>query len=232
MSLDMRYGGGKVRGMGVGLYIVYPAMYTDTTDSYRLGRWARVRTDLGGFYFHLIFALAIMGLYLLTGYEFLLVVVLLINFDIFYQCLPLVRFDGYWALADLTGIPDFFSQMGAFLRSLLPIPGWKGASLPNLKPLAKTVFIAYIAIVVPLLALLLSRLLIHLPGIVAAARDSFLNQVKTFASAVSEQDLAEATLALLQTLMLGLQMLGIAYLIYTLGRVLIVMVWKRSIRRS
>ncbi|MBA4116297.1 MAG: hypothetical protein H0X71_07645 [Rubrobacter sp.] len=106
----LRYGGGKVRGMGVGLYIVYPAMYTDTTDSYRLGRWARVRTDLGGFYFHLIFALAIMGLYLLTGYEFLLVVVLLINFDIFYQCLPFVRFDGYWALADLTGIPDFLAD--------------------------------------------------------------------------------------------------------------------------
>lgn len=228
----LRYGGGKVRGMGVGLYIVYPAMYTDTTDSYRLGRWGRVRTDLGGFYFHLIFALAIMGLYLLTGYEFLLVVVLLINFDIFYQCLPLVRFDGYWALADLTGIPDFFSQMGAFLRSLLPIPGWKGARLPNLKPLAKAVFIVYIAIVVPLLALLLSRLLIHLPEIVTAAHDSFLNQVKTFSSAVSEQDLADAAIALLQTFMLGLQMLGISYLIYTLGRILIMMLRKRSVRRS
>lgn len=228
----LRYGGGKVRGMGVGLYIVYPAMYTNTTDSYRLGRWARVRIDLGGFYFHLIFALAIMGLYLVTGYEFLLVVVLLINFDIFYQCLPFVRFDGYWALADLTGIPDFFSQMGAFLRSLLPIPGWKGARLPSLKPAAKAVFIVYIAVVVPVLALLLSRLLIHLPGIVAAAHDSFLNQIKAFSSAVSERDLADATIAMLQTLMLGLQMLGITYLIYTLVRTLIVVLWKRSNRRS
>src|SRR5207302_11189577 len=25
----LRYGGGKVRGMGVGLYLVYPAFYTD-----------------------------------------------------------------------------------------------------------------------------------------------------------------------------------------------------------
>src|SRR5688500_12225333 len=39
----LRYGGGKVRGIGVGLYIVYPVFYTDVTDSYRLGRWARVR---------------------------------------------------------------------------------------------------------------------------------------------------------------------------------------------
>ena len=39
-----------------------------------------------------------------------------------YQCRPFVRFDGYWALADLTSIPDFFSQTGAFLKSVLPLP--------------------------------------------------------------------------------------------------------------
>ena len=50
----LRYGGGMPRGMGAGLYIVYPAFYTDVSDNYRLGRWARVRTDLGGFYFNLV----------------------------------------------------------------------------------------------------------------------------------------------------------------------------------
>ncbi|MBI3969448.1 MAG: hypothetical protein HY329_27705, partial [Chloroflexi bacterium] len=55
----LRYGGGKVRGMGAGIYLVYPAFYTDVTDAYRLGRWGRVRTDLGGIYFNFIFALGI-----------------------------------------------------------------------------------------------------------------------------------------------------------------------------
>jgi putative peptide zinc metalloprotease protein len=32
--------------MGVGLYAFYPAFYTDVSDNYRLGRWARLRTDL------------------------------------------------------------------------------------------------------------------------------------------------------------------------------------------
>ena len=54
-----------------------PAFYTDVTDNYRLGRWARVRTDLGGFYFNLIFNLALMGVYLLTRQAFLLLAVLL-----------------------------------------------------------------------------------------------------------------------------------------------------------
>jgi putative peptide zinc metalloprotease protein len=50
-AAGLRYSGGQVRGIGVGLYLYYPMLYTDTTDSYRLGRWARVRTSLGGFYF-------------------------------------------------------------------------------------------------------------------------------------------------------------------------------------
>ena len=34
----LRYSGGQVRGIGVGLYLYYPMLYTDTTDSYRLRR--------------------------------------------------------------------------------------------------------------------------------------------------------------------------------------------------
>ena len=90
--------------MGVGIYLVYPAFYTDVSDNYRLGRWGRVRTDLGGFYFNLIFVLGVMALYVATGYEFLLLIVMLINFEIIHQLLPFVRLDGYWVLADITGM--------------------------------------------------------------------------------------------------------------------------------
>ena len=82
--------------------------------------WARVRTDLGGFYFSLIFALGLIGVYAATGIGLLLIPVLLIDIDVVYQCLPFVRLDGYWALADLTGIPDFFSLMGPFVASIGP----------------------------------------------------------------------------------------------------------------
>ena len=39
-----------------GLYLMWPAFYTDVTDSYRLGRGGRLRTDLGGLYFNAIVA--------------------------------------------------------------------------------------------------------------------------------------------------------------------------------
>jgi putative peptide zinc metalloprotease protein len=224
----LRYGGGRARGMGFGLYLVYPALYTDTTDSYRLGRWARVRTDLGGFYFHLIFALGLVALYLLTGSEFLLVAVLLINLDIVYQCLPFVRFDGYWALADATGIPDFFSQMGAFLKSVSPVARWRrGNRLPDLKPWVKALFAAYVMVTVPVLSLLLFVLITRLPGIGATAWDSLLAQAAVFSQALDNGYLAGMALSVAQMLILGLQMLGITYLLYSVGRRLVGALWKR-----
>lgn len=224
----LRYGGGRARGMGFGLYLVYPALYTDTTDNYRLGRWARVRTDLGGFYFHLIFALGFVALYLLTGSEFLLVAVLLINLDIVYQCLPFVRFDGYWALADVTGIPDFFSQMGAFLRSMSPVSRWKRDNhLPDLKPWVRTVFAAYVMVTVPVLSLLLFVLITRLPGIATAAWDSLLGQAAVFSQALDDGHVAGMALSVAQMLILGLQMLGITYLLYSLGRRLVGALWNR-----
>ena len=42
-----RYSGAEPGVMGAGLYLVWPAFYTDVTDSYRLGRRGRIRTDLG-----------------------------------------------------------------------------------------------------------------------------------------------------------------------------------------
>ena len=56
-----RYGGAEPGEIGVGVYIVFPAFYTDVTDSYRLGRGGRVRTDLGGLYFNVLTVLALVA---------------------------------------------------------------------------------------------------------------------------------------------------------------------------
>jgi putative peptide zinc metalloprotease protein len=43
-----RYGGARPGGIGVGIYLVWPSFFTNVTDSYRLSRGGRLRTDLGG----------------------------------------------------------------------------------------------------------------------------------------------------------------------------------------
>ncbi len=117
-----RYGGAKPGVMGVGIYIVWPAFYTDITDAYRLGKWGRLRTDIGGMYFNAIFALAIGGAYALTGFEPLLLLVVLQTFAIVQQSLPFLRLDGYYIISDLTGVPDILLRIKPVLLSLVPGP--------------------------------------------------------------------------------------------------------------
>ena len=58
-----------------GFYLFWPAFYTDVTDSYRLGRAGRVRTDLGGLYFNALVVLASFGVWWLTGWHAVLLIV-------------------------------------------------------------------------------------------------------------------------------------------------------------
>jgi putative peptide zinc metalloprotease protein len=197
--------------MGVGLYFIYPGFFTDATDSYRLGRWARVRTDLGGFYFSLIFAAGLIALSIVSGQEFLLVVVLLINLDIIRQTIPFFRFDGYWALADLTGIPDLYSMMGPFLKSLLPIPGRVGRQLPRMKPWVTIVFVVYMLITLPLIAHFMTGLLRGAPHLLAILWDALQAQTVAFSSAQRQGDRLGSLAAVAQAAILALEIAGLVF---------------------
>ena len=224
----LRYGGGRVRGMGAGLYIIYPVLYTDVTDSYRLSRLARLRTDLGGFYFHLIFALGILGLAVVSGKEFLLFGVPLIDLAIIRQCLPFVRWDGYWVMADLTGVPDFFASIGPFILGLLPGKAARRNTLPRLKPWVKAVFALYIVITIPVLAILYVLMVRGLPYFIATTLDAFRLQIAVGSGAWSTADGLQVAAALTQIAFLGLPLLGIGYVLYATGRRLIPVLWRWS----
>ena len=112
-----RYGGARSGRIGVGIYLVWPSFFTNVTDSYRLSRGGRLRTDLGGLYFDLIFILALAGLYVATSSEILLLVIAITHLEMLEQLLPFVRFDGYFILSDLIGVPDLFARVVPILKS-------------------------------------------------------------------------------------------------------------------
>ena len=114
------YGGGRPGAIGAGLYLVYPAFYTDVTDSYRLDRAGRVRTDLGGVYFNALTLVALTAALYATGWQPLVLVILLVHLEMAQQLLPVVRLDGYFVLADLVGVPDLFARVRPVLASLRP----------------------------------------------------------------------------------------------------------------
>jgi putative peptide zinc metalloprotease protein len=202
-----RYGGATPGAMGVGIYLVWPACYTDVTDSYRLGRAGRLRTDLGGVYFNAIFILATAGAYLATGYEPLLALILFEHLGMLEQFLPWVRLDGYYVVSDLAGVPDAFAHVRPMLRSALP--GRRRRPAPTaLTPRARRALLAYIATFVPVLLLVLTQLALAAPGLVAAAWDSFRVHLDAAARALDGGHWASAAAEALQVAILGAPVVG------------------------
>ena len=79
-----------------------------------------LRTDLGGLYFNLIFILALACIYSVSSAGILLVVIAVTHLEMMEQLLPFIRFDGYFVLSDLTGVPDLFARVVPIIRSVGP----------------------------------------------------------------------------------------------------------------
>ncbi len=191
-----RRGGATPGAMGAGLYLIWPAFYTDVTDSYRLGRGGRIRTDLGGLYFNAIVAVAIMGIWWATGFDALLLVVVTQLIQMVRQLLPLVRFDGYHILADATGVPDLFQRIKPTLLSLLP---WRPAdpAAQVLKPWARTAVTVWVLVTVPLLIFSLVMMVISLPRLLGTAWSGTQKQYAQFNGSLANGDILDAAVRIL-----------------------------------
>ena len=177
-----RYSGAQPGAMGAGLYIVWPAFYTDVTDSYRLGRAGRIRTDLGGLYFNAIVVVLTFAVWWWTGWEAVLLLVATQVLQMVQQLLPLLRFDGYHLLADLTGVPDLYRRIKPTLLGLLP-HRWNSPENRVLKPWARAVITLWVLVTIPMMALLLIALVAAVPRLVGSAGAAIRDDAGALASA-------------------------------------------------
>ncbi|HEY6497382.1 MAG TPA: hypothetical protein VIZ43_29235 [Trebonia sp.] len=230
-----RYGGARPGRIGAGLYLVWPAFFTNVTDSYRLGRAGRLRTDLGGLYFNLIFMLVLAAWYAATSAEILLLVIAITHLEMLEQLLPFVRFDGYFILSDLVGVPDLFARVVPVLRATLPrLPGGlgrRGARGPHrpsgppgdpratgLRRRARVVITVWVLCVIPLLTLILGYLLLHLPDVNRALWQSASHTASLGAGAFSGHRYAAATADALGVALALASMAGTLYVAVGLVR--------------
>jgi putative peptide zinc metalloprotease protein len=222
-----RYGGAKPGVMGAGLYVVWPAFYTDVTDAYRLGKGARLRTDLGGVYFNVIFSLATAAVYFATGFEVLLVVILLQHLEMLHQFLPFLRMDGYYIISDLTGVPDMFQRIRPTLASLLP---WRKADerVKELKPWVRAATTAYVLTLVPVLVLVFGFMLVSTPRIFATAWDSFFVQWDKISDSIAAGHLVGGVAGGVQAVFLVLPAAGISMTFGRAGKTFATGAWRWS----
>ncbi len=209
---------GAVPGvMGAGIYLVWPAFYTDVTDSYRLGRGGRVLTDLGGLYFNAIVAVAITGLWWVTSYDALLLVVATQILQMVRQLTPIVRFDGYHVLADVTGVPDLFHRIRPTLLGLLPWR-WRHPESTILKPWARAVVSLWVLVVVPMLLFSLWCMVVALPRILGTAWASVGQQSFLLAQAWSDAEVLSVLARAIAVLAVVFPILAIAVILVRLVR--------------
>ena len=63
--------------------------------------------------------LGLAGVYAATCAKILLLVIAVTHLEMLEQLLPFVRFDGYFILSDLVGVPDLFARIAPVVRSCL-----------------------------------------------------------------------------------------------------------------
>jgi putative peptide zinc metalloprotease protein len=175
-----RYGGARPGRIGVGIYLVWPVFYSDVTDSYRLSKTGRLRTDLGGIYFNGLVALTTAGAYLATAYQPLLVVVVTQQILILDQFLPWLRLDGYHIVSDLIGISDLFTRIKPVIVSLLP-GRHPDPRVTELKTWVRAAVTAWVLTTVVALTGMLVLIVVNLPAYLTRGWQSLIVQVDAVA---------------------------------------------------
>lgn len=207
-----RYSGGVPGKIGCGIFLIWPSMYTDVTDVYRIGKAGRLRTGLGGVYFNVIFMLALAAGYLLTGQSLFLAAIYLAHFEVLEQLVPAVRLDGYYILGDLAGVPDLYGKVKPILLSLLPGHRRAAAQVVGLKRSARTVVTVWVLTMIPLLLAEAAYALWNLPRLLATACRGLRDQCLGTYAAFGDGHLAAGLVGVTGTLMLLCPLAGGGYL--------------------
>jgi putative peptide zinc metalloprotease protein len=212
-----RYGGARPGVIGVGIYLVWPSFFTNVTDSYRLSRAGRLRTDLGGVYFNLVFMLALAGIYVATSDQVLLLVIAVTHLEMLEQLLPVVRFDGYFILSDLVGVPDLFARVVPILKSALPA-GRRDPRVAGLRRRTRIVVTGWVVCVIPLLTCIMGYLLLYLPQVNRALWRSASLQAHLMTAAVGGHRYALAATDAVGLALVALSLAGSLYIVVGLAR--------------
>lgn len=101
-----KYFGIRHGGIGFGLYLNFPVLYTDVTAVWRLDRKKRCIVNIAGVYFQLYILLALLTVYWLTHADIVRYMILTVNLGFIMTLNPFFKFDGYWMVSDMLGIPN------------------------------------------------------------------------------------------------------------------------------
>lgn len=101
-----KYFGLRHGGIGFGLNLNFPVLYTDVTEVWKLNRMRRCVVNIAGVYFQSYWLLALLIAFLLTNNDMLRYLILIMNLGFLMTLNPFFKFDGYWIASDILGVPN------------------------------------------------------------------------------------------------------------------------------
>lgn len=205
------YSGATPGRIGVGIYLVWPAFYTDLTDSYRLSRTGRIRTDLGGIYFNLIFVVLLTVLYAITNAGVFLAAIVVQYLLIVQQFIPFLRLDGYYLLTDLSGVPDLFATMKSTRSSL--VSGHLTPEFASLRPGVQLFVTYWTVLTTGALATILVWLSWRAPSIIRTGGDMVQTQTEKVILGFQEGHPLAGTASALTLVLIVIQVAGLTVLL-------------------
>ena len=133
------------------------------------------------------------------------------------QLLPIVRFDGYFILSDVIGVPDLFARVLPIVKSALPA-GRRDPRVAGLRRGARIVVTGWVLCVIPLLLFTMGYLLLHLPGVDRALWNAASLQAHLMTAAAAGHHYAAAAVDAIGAVLVILPGAGSLYITARLAR--------------
>ncbi|KGJ89137.1 hypothetical protein [Colwellia psychrerythraea] len=108
---------GKAGEIGFGLYYIFPILYADVNESWKLTKSERAWVSFGGVFFQLIFLLVVISYGIVFESATAISASNLITISIIFTLNPLFKFDGYWILCDVLDVNNLHSYVARGLFS-------------------------------------------------------------------------------------------------------------------
>ena len=126
-AVSCRHFGGECHEMGVMLLVLTPCLYCNVSDAWMLpSRWQRIVISAAGIYIELLLSAVCLFLWWFSvpgAFNSLCLNVVFVCSvsTLLFNGNPLLRYDGYYILADLVEIPNLRQQAGALFRNWMSI---------------------------------------------------------------------------------------------------------------
>jgi putative peptide zinc metalloprotease protein len=138
--------GGAHGGIGVGVYWFMPAFYAEVHGAWLLPRIQRAVIDVGGVYFQALFVAGMTALHLCFPSVALASAIAWSHLLMLHTLNPILKFDGYWLLCDLSGAHNLHRDVRNIAARLLwrQWPTRREAALLAAFALIATLYFTYV----------------------------------------------------------------------------------------